>query len=39
MVRHMSSSGVDVFTTLAAAAGALSGAKHGGASAAVIHML
>lgn len=35
----MSSSGVDVFTTIAAGAGALSGAKHGGASAAVIHML
>ncbi len=35
----MASSGVDVYTTFAAGAGALSGAKHGGASAAVIEML
>lgn len=35
----MASSGVDLYTTLAAAAGALSGGKHGGASAAVIYML
>lgn len=39
LIRHMASSGVDVYTTFAAGAGALSGAKHGGASAAVIEML
>jgi citrate synthase len=39
MVRHVASSGTDLFTTIAAATGALSGSKHGGASAAVIQML
>lgn len=30
-VRHLSSSGVDVYTCIAGAAGALYGPKHGGA--------
>lgn len=38
-VRHMASSGVDVYTTIAMAAGALYGPKHGGANEAVIRML
>lgn len=38
-VRHMSSSGVDVYTAIAMAAGALYGPKHGGANEAVIRML
>ena len=39
MVRHLASSGVDVYTTIAMAAGALYGPKHGGANEAVIRML
>jgi citrate synthase len=35
----MSSSGVDVYTTISMAAGALYGPKHGGANEAVIRML
>lgn len=35
----MASSGVDVYTTIAMAAGALYGPKHGGANEAVIRML
>lgn len=35
----MASSGVDIYTTIAMAAGALYGPKHGGANAAVIKML
>ena len=38
-VRHISSSGVDVYTAIAMAAGALYGPKHGGANEAVIRML
>lgn len=38
-VRHLSSSGVDVYTTIAGAAGALYGPKHGGANEAVLRML
>lgn len=38
-VRHLSSSGVDVFSSLSAGAAALYGPLHGGASEAVIHML
>lgn len=38
-MRHLSSSGVDVYTAIAAAAGALYGPKHGGANEAVIRML
>ena len=39
MVRHVASSGTDLYTAIASATGALSGAKHGGAAAAVIKML
>lgn len=38
-VRHLSSSGVDVYTAIAGAAGALYGPKHGGANEAVLRML
>jgi citrate synthase len=38
-VRHLSSSGVDVYTTIAGATGALYGPKHGGANEAVLRML
>jgi citrate synthase len=38
-VRHMSSSGVDIYTAIAMSAGALYGPKHGGANEAVIRML
>ena len=38
-IRHITSSGVDVYTTIAMAAGALYGPKHGGANEAVIRML
>ncbi len=38
-VRHLSSSGVDVYTTIAGASGALYGPKHGGANEAVLRML
>jgi citrate synthase len=38
-MRHLSSSGVDVYTSLAGAAGALYGPKHGGANEAVLRML
>jgi citrate synthase len=38
-MRHLTSSGVDVYTAIAAAAGALYGPKHGGANEAVIRML
>jgi len=38
-VRHIASSGVDVYTAVAMAAGALYGPKHGGANEAVIRML
>lgn len=38
-VRHIASSGVDVYTAIAMAAGALYGPKHGGANEAVIRML
>lgn len=38
-VRHLASSGVDVYTTVAGAAAALYGPKHGGANEAVIRML
>ena len=38
-VRHMTSSGVDVYTAIAMAAGALYGPRHGGANEAVIRML
>jgi citrate synthase len=38
-VRHLASAGVDLFTTVSMAAGALYGPKHGGANTAVIHML
>lgn len=38
-VRHLSSSGVDVFSALSAGAAALYGPLHGGASEAVVHML
>lgn len=38
-VRHLSSSGVDVYTTIAASTGALYGSKHGGANEAVLRML
>lgn len=37
--RHMASSGVDIYTTIASAAAALYGVKHGGANEAVIRML
>ena len=38
-MRHLTSSGVDVYTAVAAASGALYGPKHGGANEAVIRML
>lgn len=38
-VRHLSSSGVDVFSALSAGAAALYGPSHGGACEAVVHML
>lgn len=38
-VRHISSSGVDIYTAIAMSAGALYGPKHGGANEAVIRML
>jgi len=38
-VRHLASSGVDVYTCMAGAASALYGPKHGGANEAVIRML
>lgn len=38
-IRHLSSSGVDVYTTIAGATGALYGGKHGGANEAVLRML
>ena len=38
-MRHLSSSGVDVYTAVSAAAGALYGPRHGGANAAVVRML
>lgn len=38
-VRHLSSSGVDVYTAMAGAVGALYGPLHGGANEAVLRML
>merc|ERR1719428_1822677 len=38
-MRHLTSSGVDVYTSIAAAAGALYGPLHGGANEAVLRML
>jgi citrate synthase len=38
-VRHLASSGVDVYTCIAGAAAALYGPKHGGANEAVLRML
>jgi len=38
-VRHLASSGVDVFTAVGGALGALYGPLHGGANEAVLHML
>jgi len=38
-VRHLTSSGVDVYSTIAGAAAALYGPKHGGANEAVLRML
>lgn len=38
-MRHLTSSGVDVYTSVAAAAGALYGPRHGGANEAVLRML
>jgi citrate synthase len=38
-VRHLTSSGVDVYTAIAGGAGALYGPKHGGANEAVLRML
>ena len=38
-VRHLASSGVDVYTCIAGASGALYGPKHGGANEAVLRML
>lgn len=38
-MRHLASSGVDVYTALAGAAGALYGPRHGGANEAVLRML
>ena len=38
-VRHLSSSGVDIYTSVAGATGALYGPKHGGANEAVLRML
>ena len=39
LVIHLASTGVDIYTAIAAGAGALFGSKHGGSSAAVIKML
>jgi citrate synthase len=39
LVRHLASAGVDLYTTIGMAAGALYGPKHGGANTAVINML
>ena len=38
-VRHLASSGVDVYTAIAGATGALYGPLHGGANEAVLRML
>ena len=38
-VRHLASSGVDIYTAIAGASGALYGPKHGGANEAVLRML
>jgi len=38
-VRHLASSGVDVYSSIAGAAAALYGPKHGGANEAVLRML
>lgn len=38
-VRHLASSGVDVYTTMSGGASALYGPKHGGANEAVLRML
>ena len=38
-MRHLASSGVDVYTAIAGASGALYGPKHGGANEAVLRML
>merc|ERR1711865_542364 len=38
-MRHLTSSGVDVYTSVAAAIGALYGPRHGGANEAVLRML
>lgn len=38
-VRHLASSGVDVYTAMSGAASALYGPKHGGANEAVLRML
>jgi citrate synthase len=38
-VRHLASSGVDIYTAIAGAAAALYGPKHGGANEAVLRML
>ena len=38
-VRHLSSSGVDIYTAIAGSAAALYGPKHGGANEAVLRML
>ena len=38
-VRHLTSSGVDIYTSIAGAASALYGPKHGGANEAVLRML
>jgi citrate synthase len=39
LLRHLTSAGTDVYTTIANAAGALYGTRHGAANAAVIKML
>lgn len=39
LVRHLASSGVDIYTVIAGSAGALYGPKHGGANEAVLRML
>lgn len=38
-VRHLASSGVDIYTAISGATGALYGPKHGGANEAVLRML
>lgn len=38
-VRHLASSGVDIYSTIAGASAALYGPKHGGANEAVLRML